>query len=60
MGSPAVSQPNVDNVNVFTGELLKEMTVDYERAASEDRLDEVRASTKTTLTIVPCRATCGP
>lgn len=35
---------------MFAGELLKEMTVDYERAASEDRLDEVRVPTKTSLT----------
>lgn len=28
---------------VFVGELLKDMTVDYERSASEDRLDEVNA-----------------
>lgn len=27
---------------VFAGELFKEMTVDYERATSEERLDEVR------------------
>lgn len=26
---------------VFAGELFKEMTVDYERTTSEDRLDEV-------------------
>lgn len=29
---------------VFVGELLKDMTVDYERSASEDRLDEVNVS----------------
>ena len=29
---------------VFAGELFKEMTVDYERATSEERLDEVRVS----------------
>lgn len=28
----------------FLGELFKEMTVDYERATSEERLDEVRVS----------------
>lgn len=26
---------------VFVGDLLKDMTVDYERSVSEDRLDEV-------------------
>lgn len=31
-------------VLVFAGELYKEMTVDYERAASEERLDEVGTS----------------
>lgn len=30
--------------NVFVGELLKDITVDYERSASEDRLDEVNFS----------------
>ncbi|XP_069379862.1 membrane-associated phosphatidylinositol transfer protein 2-like isoform X1 [Paralichthys olivaceus] len=29
-----------------TGELFKEMTVDYERATSEDRLDEMRGSVR--------------
>lgn len=29
---------------VFAGELLKDMTVDYERSTSEDRLDEVSVS----------------
>lgn len=29
---------------VFVGELLKDMTVDYERSASEDQLDEVNVS----------------
>lgn len=29
---------------MFAGELLKEMTVDYERSTSEDRLDEVLMS----------------
>lgn len=29
---------------VFVGELLKDMTVDYERSTSEDRLDEVNVS----------------
>ena len=33
---------DVKTVRVFAGELLKEMTVDYERATSEERLDEVR------------------
>lgn len=31
-------------VCVFVGELFKEMTVDYERTTSEERLDEVRVS----------------
>lgn len=31
-------------VCMFAGELLKEMTVDYERSTSEDRLDEVLMS----------------
>lgn len=31
-------------VCIFLGELLKEMTVDYERGTSEDRLDEVCVS----------------
>lgn len=29
---------------MFSGELFKEMTVDYERATSEERLDEVSVS----------------
>ena len=32
---------DIKNVCVFAGELFKEMTVDYERATSEERLDEV-------------------
>lgn len=32
---------DVKCVFVFLGELFKEMTVDYERATSEERLDEV-------------------
>lgn len=35
---------------VFAGELLTEMTVDYERAASEDRLDEVSVSHSVSVT----------
>lgn len=31
-------------MSVFLGELFKEMTVDYERATSEERLDEVCVS----------------
>lgn len=34
----------VNGNEVFAGELLKDMTVDYERSASEDRLDEVSVS----------------
>lgn len=33
-----------NGTRVFAGELLKDMTVDYERSVSEDRLDEVNAS----------------
>lgn len=40
----------VDVKIVFAGELLKEMTVDYERATSEERLDEVRVCVCVTAT----------
>lgn len=33
-----------NGTHVFAGELLKDMTVDYERSVSEDRLDEVNVS----------------
>jgi len=33
---------DVKSVCVFAGDLLKDITVDYERATSEERLDEVR------------------
>lgn len=36
---------NVNSVFVL-GELFKEMTVDYERATSEERLDEVCVKTQ--------------
>lgn len=62
MDSHTASVLDVKNVCMFAGELFKEMTVDYERATSEERLDEVRVSdsecisTNTTLTsLLWCR-----
>lgn len=40
-----VTRDSEFNGNIaFVGELLKDMTVDYERSASEDRLDEVNVT----------------
>lgn len=42
----------------FSGDLYKEMAVDYDRDANEERLDEVRVKIHSSPTFFPCNVWC--